>query len=366
MGPLGGFWPKLGRKRVTGWKQRSCVPPGRVKTNKQTNVFPGYFVPLQVRPYTEAFKRAGTTKASPLFEKILKQQIKAGGANKIMIYTSMDFVNADTSVYFHIGAPYTLPNPSKFDIVLHENGTADISLIQEAVAHIKRHTPLENMENLSVYARYVGLKHEPHCWVREDQDSNVLLSPWKTDRAEIEHFAGCPIKNYWMACEKFKAYEHLLVAKELSLPAKVLLYRMHMRHNDAFKSLASYFFLKSQIPCQELFWQMACIDYQTGLRIPRFWTTPAAAATENDEEKCAIFEEILNMGSPFSKRLASYFEDPKGLGRKPVVLNIDSMKLQVQKSSDFDHQKKTYTGYKTSKSLNKTENPYSPYPRAFY
>jgi hypothetical protein len=25
-----------GRKRVTGWKQRSCVPPGRVKTNKQT------------------------------------------------------------------------------------------------------------------------------------------------------------------------------------------------------------------------------------------------------------------------------------------------------------------------------------------
>jgi hypothetical protein len=34
MGPLGGFWPKLGRKRVTGWKQRSCVPPGRVITNK--------------------------------------------------------------------------------------------------------------------------------------------------------------------------------------------------------------------------------------------------------------------------------------------------------------------------------------------
>jgi hypothetical protein len=39
MGPLGGFWPKLGRKRVTGWKQRSCVPPGRVKTNKQTKHF---------------------------------------------------------------------------------------------------------------------------------------------------------------------------------------------------------------------------------------------------------------------------------------------------------------------------------------
>jgi hypothetical protein len=39
MGPLGGFWPKLGRKRVTGWKQRSCVPPGRVKTNKQTMLF---------------------------------------------------------------------------------------------------------------------------------------------------------------------------------------------------------------------------------------------------------------------------------------------------------------------------------------
>jgi hypothetical protein len=38
MGPLGGFWPKLGRKRVTGWKQRSCVHPGRVKTNKQTLV----------------------------------------------------------------------------------------------------------------------------------------------------------------------------------------------------------------------------------------------------------------------------------------------------------------------------------------
>jgi hypothetical protein len=32
-----GSGPKLGRKRVTGWKQRSCVPPGRVKTNKQTS-----------------------------------------------------------------------------------------------------------------------------------------------------------------------------------------------------------------------------------------------------------------------------------------------------------------------------------------
>jgi hypothetical protein len=45
MGPLGGFWPKLGRKRVTGWKQRSCVPPGRVmKTNKQTNKMSTFFV----------------------------------------------------------------------------------------------------------------------------------------------------------------------------------------------------------------------------------------------------------------------------------------------------------------------------------
>jgi hypothetical protein len=43
MGPLGGFWPKLGRKRVTGWKQRSCVPPGRVKTNKQTNQFSSFY-----------------------------------------------------------------------------------------------------------------------------------------------------------------------------------------------------------------------------------------------------------------------------------------------------------------------------------
>jgi hypothetical protein len=38
MGPLGGFWPKLGRKRVTGWKQRSCVPEGRMRTNKQTRM----------------------------------------------------------------------------------------------------------------------------------------------------------------------------------------------------------------------------------------------------------------------------------------------------------------------------------------
>jgi hypothetical protein len=30
MGPLGGFWPKLGRKRVTGWKQRYACD------NKQT------------------------------------------------------------------------------------------------------------------------------------------------------------------------------------------------------------------------------------------------------------------------------------------------------------------------------------------
>jgi hypothetical protein len=57
MGPLGGIWSKLSRKRVTGWNdnihvtfctnyavcewvldnKRSLVPAGRVKTNKQTN-----------------------------------------------------------------------------------------------------------------------------------------------------------------------------------------------------------------------------------------------------------------------------------------------------------------------------------------
>jgi hypothetical protein len=31
MGPLGGFWPKLGRKRVTGWS------PSGTRENKQTN-----------------------------------------------------------------------------------------------------------------------------------------------------------------------------------------------------------------------------------------------------------------------------------------------------------------------------------------
>jgi hypothetical protein len=37
--PSVGSGPKLGRKRVTGWKQRSCVSPGRVKTNKQMSDF---------------------------------------------------------------------------------------------------------------------------------------------------------------------------------------------------------------------------------------------------------------------------------------------------------------------------------------
>jgi hypothetical protein len=46
MGPLGGFWPKLGRKRVTGWKQRSCVPPGRVKTNNKQTICKKYSVHL--------------------------------------------------------------------------------------------------------------------------------------------------------------------------------------------------------------------------------------------------------------------------------------------------------------------------------
>jgi hypothetical protein len=38
MGPLGGFWPKLGRKRVTGWKTTVMRPSG-TRENKQTNNF---------------------------------------------------------------------------------------------------------------------------------------------------------------------------------------------------------------------------------------------------------------------------------------------------------------------------------------
>jgi hypothetical protein len=52
MGPLGGFWPKLGRKRVTGWKQRSCVPPGRVKTNKQTFTYQNI---IHIKPLSKYF-----------------------------------------------------------------------------------------------------------------------------------------------------------------------------------------------------------------------------------------------------------------------------------------------------------------------
>jgi hypothetical protein len=56
MGPLGGFWPKLGRKRVTGWKQRSCVPPGRVKTNKQTYLV-GCIFEYSIPPKSAQYKQ---------------------------------------------------------------------------------------------------------------------------------------------------------------------------------------------------------------------------------------------------------------------------------------------------------------------
>jgi hypothetical protein len=69
MGPLGGFWPKLGRKRVTGWKQRSCVPEGRVKTNKQTNKEVGD----KIEPYTiviRAFRTSESESESADFSEV--------------------------------------------------------------------------------------------------------------------------------------------------------------------------------------------------------------------------------------------------------------------------------------------------------
>jgi hypothetical protein len=267
------------------------------------------------------------------------------------IYTSLHFADENGSLLFHIGAPYTLPNADTFDIVLNENGTADLSLKEDALARIKRTLPLENMDGLTVYARYLkirGWKYEPHCYPREERPKNIFIEPWKASREEIEHFAGCSIEKFWRYVERFKHKEHMLSYKGLHLVTKVLLYRIHMRHNYAFKSLASMFFLPSESTTNKIFWEIATLDYATGLRIPRFWTSPAAAATENDEEKCQIFEEIWEMGTPFSKRLSSYFKDPTGRNRKPVVFNIDSMKLQIQKSSDFHFQKRSYANYKSS------------------
>ena len=73
------------------------------------------------------------------------------------------------------------------------------------------------------------------------------------------------------------------------------------------------------------FWKACFKHYDIGNIVPKMWAKPVLT----NEEINALFDRISDEEDPFFKILSTFFQDPKGEGRKAIVISIDSTKVQL-------------------------------------
>ena len=87
-------------------------------------------------------------------------------------------------------------------------------------------------------------------------------------------------------------------------------------------------------------YEVAIIHFESSNTIPRLFTTPNISFSEIN----CFFDEFMSKEDQHYKDLLALVGDPQGgkNPRLPFPLCIDSTKIGVQKSSDYEYQKQTY------------------------
>ena len=148
---------------------------------------------------------------------------------------------------------------------------------------------------------------------------------------------GKTVLKYWRFVEYLKQ-KNLSDTKGLKLTAQALLFLMRLRHGLSYDFLKISFDVDKMI-VKKYFWKIALLYYHWSNAYLRMWTEGPS-----DERKNHVFQRMIDDMDPIYKLIAGRMKDPQNRSRKCYIILIDSTKIGVQKSSDFEFQKGTFYG----------------------
>ena len=143
-------------------------------------------------------------------------------------------------------------------------------------------------------------------------------------------------------------------ACDLNIFAQCFLMMYKLCHNLSFRHIAVLFGLKHSQVAQNVFYRQLAHQYLTNCNIPAI----IANNRPNEVELNKLYEKAHRRTPTYFRILVKDFEDPAGLNRTPVILNIDGTYIDIQGSADLEFNKHMYyaprSGH-TAKWLNFTD-----------
>ena len=117
-----------------------------------------------------------------------------------------------------------------------------------------------------------------------------------------------------------------------------MLLRLKLRQGWSFPTLESAFNISSR-SARRYFWETILHFCTTNfcLREMNQWNSPMDPANLDK-----MYQSIVDNMSPLHAQLARRMQDPRHESRQCVFLAIDSTKVKVMKSTDFNFQQSTY------------------------
>lgn len=172
-------------------------------------------------------------------------------------------------------------------------------------------------------------RHQWPCEIRRKE--NCFRQPWMMTVEQLENCCGLKVHQFWMLVSMQRG--SVLRDNDLDIAGRVLLFCYKMRGNPDFRELSAAFQITS-MTANNIFWTQLTYYLQHNNSVPNIPTDSQSMDT--------FYQEMKQRENPFHKELLSYFADPKGANRIAVGISLDSKKVSIENSQDFECQKDCY------------------------
>ena len=168
--------------------------------------------------------------------------------------------------------------------------------------------------------------------------ANLFRNPLRFNSADFEHLIKMT-KNQFLQLVP-SCVGSRIRKSDLHIFAQVFLFFFKLTNNVSFRAISTVFSLASPDTARSIFWDLLLHQYCHNCNIPAIVTNGSANQAEIDK----LLSGINRRTPGYYKELLKNFEDPKHLGRTPVLINADATYFDVQNSNDIELQK--YLFYK--------------------
>ena len=167
----------------------------------------------------------------------------------------------------------------------------------------------------------------------QKQAANLFRNPLRFNNADFESLIKMTKKQFLAFVPKCVGAKKRKCS--LSIFAQTFLLLFKLTHDVSYKAISTVFSLVGSDVARSLFWDFLVHQFTTNCNIPAIISNGQV----NQDEVNKFLLGIDQRTPLYYKELMKDFEDPRHLGRSPVLINIDATYFDVTNSSDIELQK---------------------------